>query len=345
MAPIIAIGITLIGCALLFLLLGKDPFTSVKALFWDPLFDPQIASFSRPQLLVKAAPIILIALGLSVGFQAGIWNIGAEGQYITGAIAATAVGLAFWGSDSIWVFPIMGLAGVLGGVAYAMVPAILRVQFGANEILVSLMLVYVAINLLAAMVTGPMKNPLAFGFPETRSFRDFPAAYNTEILDNSGLHYGVIATLLIVAIAYIVQTRHLFGFQVRVMGLAPKAARLSGVIPERMVVICFAISGGLAGLAGFFEVTGPAGKLTTEFGSGYGFTAIIVAFLGRLNPLGIVLAGLVLALTIIGGEIAQLTLNIPAAAVLVIQGMVLFFLLAADLFVRYRIKLSSKVAA
>ena len=342
LAPFIALILTFIGCAILFIALGKDPFASLKVLFWDPLFDPTLASFSRPQLLVKAAPMILIALGLSFGFQAGIWNIGAEGQFVMGAIAASAVGLATWGWDSALVFPFMGLAGLLGGLAYAMIPALLRIKFGANEILVSLMLVYVAIQFLAAMVTGPMKSPLAFGFPETRNFKDFPAAYNAEIISNSGLHWGVIVTLIVVAIAYVIQSRHLFGFQVRVLGLAPKAARFSGVRPDRMIVLCLAISGGLAGLAGFFEVAGPAGKLTPDFASNYGFTAIIVAFLGRLNPLGIVLAGLILALTIIGGELAQLMLNIPAAAVLVIQGMLLFFLLAADMFVSYRITLTGR---
>ncbi|MEM9715295.1 MAG: ABC transporter permease [Pseudomonadota bacterium] len=345
LAPILALGVTLIACAILFAILGNEPLPALKVLFWDPLFNEQMASFSRPQILVKAAPMILIALGLSFGFQAGIWNIGAEGQFVMGAISAIAVGLALWDVSAWYVFPLMGLAGAMGGIAWAMVPALLRIKFGANEILVSLMLVYVAIQFLAAMVTGPMKSPLAFGFPETRSFRDFEAAYNGEVFANTGIHWGVIAMIVIAMIAYILQTRHLFGFQVRVMGLAPKAARLSGVIPERMVVICLAISGGLAGLAGFYEAAGPAGKLTTDFASGYGFTAIIVAFLGRLNPIGIVFAGLILALTIVGGELAQLILNVPAAAVLVIQGMVLFFLLAADVLVNYRVALIQKGVA
>ncbi|MEM0977095.1 MAG: ABC transporter permease [Pseudomonadota bacterium] len=335
-APVVALLVTFIACAILFAILDRDPWEALRVLFWDPLFDETMASFTRPQLLVKAAPIILIALGLSFGFQAGIWNIGAEGQYIMGAIAATSVGLVCYGTSFPYIFLLMGLAGIAGGVAWAMIPALLRVRFGANEILVSLMLVYVAIQFLAAMVTGPMKSPTAMGFPETRSFRDFPPAFNGELISNTGLHWGVVAALLTAIAAHAIQKHHLFGFQIRVLGLAPKAARLSGIEPTRMVVLCLALSGGLAGLAGFYEASGPTAKLTTDFPSGYGFTAIIVAFLGRLNPIGIVFAGLVLALTIIGGELAQLMLNIPAAAVLVIQGMLLFFLLAADVLVRYR---------
>ena len=336
--PLLAVVITMIAGGVLFALLGKDPLAALRTIFWEPLFG-EFAFYYRPQLLVKGAPLILIATGLGLGFRAGIWNIGAEGQYIIGALAGAAVGVAFYPLDAWFVFPLMIIAGALGGFAWAMIPAVLKLRFGTNEILVSLMLVYVAEKLLAAMALGPLRNPEGMGFPGSRNLTDYPAAHNAEIIAGTGLHWGVVAAILAVIAAYVLLNRHRLGFHIRLAGQAPRAARFAGVVPAPLTVFCLGTSGALARLAGMFEVAGPAGQVSIDFNSGYGFTAIIVAFLGRLHPLGIALAGLLMALSYIGGEIAQSSLGLPAAAIQVFQGMLLFFLLALDLMTNYRLRL------
>jgi simple sugar transport system permease protein len=344
-SPLLAVALTMIFGGLLFASLGADPFEAIRTIFWDPLFHPNFAAYSRPQLLVKAGPLILIAIGLSIGFKAGIWNIGAEGQYIMGAICGAAAGLALYPSNSILLFPAMIIAGALGGWAWAMIPAILKTRFGTNEILVSLMLVYVAENILASVSSGLLRNPDGMGFPGSRNFKEWDAVHNAEIFSGTGMHWGVVFALIAVIGAYVMLTRHIMGYNIRLTGEAPRAARFAGVNPTRIVILCLGISGALAGMAGLFEVTGPAGQISIDFNSGYGFTAIIVAFLGRLNPVGILLAGLLMALTYIGGELAQLMLGVPGASIQLFQGMLLFFLLATDVFTNFRIVRTKKEAA
>ena len=335
--PLVAVALTMIVGGILFAALGKNPFETIRTIFLDPLFS-EFAWFYRPQLLIKGAPLVLIAIGLSFGFRAGVWNIGAEGQYIMGAICGAAVGLAFHPMESRLIFPLMVLAGAFGGWAWAMIPGVLRVKFGTNEILVSLMLVYVAEQLLASMALGAMRNPEGMGFPGSRNLAQYPSAANLELIKDSGMHWGVVAALIAVIFAYVTLSRHIFGFQVRLAGQSPRAANFAGVNPAGMILICLGISGALAGLAGLFEVAGPAGQISIDFNVGYGFTAIIVAFLGRLHPIGILLAGGLMALTYIGGEIAQSNLGLPGAAIQLLQGMLLFFLLAVDMLTNYRIK-------
>ena len=341
--PVVAVVLTMIAGGLMFAALGKNPVEVIRTIFWDPLFG-EFAWYLRGQLLVKAGPLILIAVGLSLGFRAGIWNIGAEGQYIIGAIFGAAVGLAVFPSENRLIFPVMVVAGAFGGWLWAMIPAILKTRFNTNEILVSLMLVYVAQTVLAMASTGFLKNPEGAGFPGSRNFSSYPAAANPELIAGTGLHWGVVTAIFVVIAAYVLLQKHLLGFQIKLSGQAPRAARFHGVNPTSLVVLCMGISGALAGLAGMFEVTGPAGQISIDFGSGYGFTAIIVAFLGRLNPLGIFLAGLLMALTYIGGEMAATNLGLPSAAIQAFQGMLLFFLLAVDVMSNYRIRTFMKGA-
>ncbi|MAY88036.1 MAG: sugar ABC transporter permease [Pseudooceanicola sp.] len=342
--PIAAVVATMIFGGLLFAVLGKNPVEAIRTIFWDPLLG-EFAFYYRPQLLIKGAPLVLIAIGLSLGFKAGIWNIGAEGQYIIGALTGAGVGLAFYPMESWIIFPLMVLAGALGGWAWAMIPALLKVKFGTNEILVSLMLVYVAEQLLASMSLGLLKNPEGFGFPGSRNLQQYDSAHNAELIAGSGMHWGVVAAMITVIFAYVLLNRHMLGFHIRLTGDAPRAARFAGVNPARLILFCLGISGALAGLAGLFEVSGPAGQVSIDFNTGYGFTAIIVAFLGRLHPIGILLAGLLMALTYIGGEIAQSQMGLPAAAIQVFQGMLLFFLLALDVLTNFRIRLKTREVA
>ena len=342
--PILAIVLTMIAGAMLFAALGKDPFLAIKTIFYDPLFG-QFASYARPQLLVKAGPLILIAIGLSLGFRAGIWNIGAEGQYIVGAITAAATGLAFYPSESALIWPAMIIMGAIGGMIWALIPAILKVRFGTNEILVSLMLVYVAENLLAYAAIGPLRSPDGMGFPGSRNLSQWAASSNPEIIALTGMHWGVVAAFISVILAYVMMTRHILGFNIKLAGQAPRAAAFSGLNASRLILLCMGVAGILAGLAGMFEVTGPARKISIDFNVGYGFTAIIVAFLGRLHPIGILFAGLVMALTYIGGELAQQTLGLPVAAIQLFQGMLLFFLLAVDVLTNFRIRIGTGAPA
>jgi ABC-type uncharacterized transport system permease subunit len=340
--PILAVILTMIAGGIMFAILGKNPVEAIRTIFWDPLFNEQFASYSRPQLLVKAGPLILIAVGLSLGFRAGIWNIGAEGQYIMGALFGAGVGLALYPVETRWVFPLMVIAGIFGGWLWAMIPAILKTRFNTNEILVSLLLVYVAQNILASMSIGLLRNPEGGGFPGSRNLSQIPAMANPELIPGTGMHWGVIAAFVVVIAAYILLQRHILGYHIKLAGQAPKAARFAGVSPSRLVLLCMGLSGALAGVAGLFEVAGPSGQISIDFNVGYGFTAIIVAFLGRLNPIGILLAGLLMALTYIGGELASFILALPAAAIQAFQGMLLFFLLAVDLLTNYRVRFGMK---
>jgi len=343
--PVLAVVLTMLAGGLMFAALGSDPIAAIRIIFWDPLFSAQFADYSRPQLLVKAGPLILIAIGLSMGFKAGIWNIGAEGQYIVGAICGAGFGLAFWPAENPLIFPGMVLAGILGGTLWAMIPALLKVYARTNEILVSLLLVYVAEAMLASAATGWLRSPEGSGFPGSRNLARNPGTDNPELIAGTGMHWGVLAAFVAVIAAYVIMTRHVLGYQIKLAGQAPRAARFGGVNPGRLVILCLGLSGALAGAAGLFEVAGPAARISIDFNVGYGFTSIIVAFLGRLNPIGILLAGMLMALTFIGGELAQLMMGIPAAAIQAFQGMLLFFLLALDVLANYRIRLKRRVAA
>lgn len=345
LTPLVAVIATMIAGGVLFAFLGKDPIVAIRTIFWDPVFG-EFAFYYRGQLLVKAGPLILIAIGLSLGFKAGIWNIGAEGQYIMGAIFGAAVGLAFYPMEARWlIFPLMIIAGALGGFLWAMIPGILKTRFNTNEILVSLLLVYVAEAILASMSLGLLRNPEGAGFPGSRNLRQYESAANNELIAGWGMHWGVVAAFIAVIFAYILLSRHIMGFNIRLTGESPRAARFAGVNPTRLILFCLGMSGALAGLAGMFEVAGPAGQISIDFNVGYGFTAIIVAFLGRLHPIGILLAGMLMALTYIGGEAAQASLGLPAAAIQAFQGMLLFFLLAFDVLTNFKVRFGREAVA
>src|SRR6476660_2995604 len=341
-SPLIAIALTLVTVAVLFEIMGKSPITALSVYFIEPLTDP----FSLQEIAVKATPLVMIAIGLSLCYIANIWNIGAEGQCIIGAIAGSYIAVKTQGTDAgAWVLPAMLLLGAAAGALYALLPALGKVRFGASEILTSLMLVYVADLLLDYLVRGPWRDPHGYNFPTTAEFD--PVATVPTLIEGSRLHIGALIALLVVAIAWTVLGRTIKGFEIRVVGAAPKAARFAGFNADKLVLLTFATSGALAGLAGIIEVAGPVGHLQPGFSPGYGFTAIIVAFLGRLNPVGILIAGLFLALTFIGGEQAQISMKIPLDLTKVCQGMLLFYVLACDSLMLYRISLvrTRKVAA
>ena len=333
-SPVIAIGLTIITMSILFLMLGKNPAAALAVYFITPLTD----SYSLQEIAVKAAPLVMIAIGLSMCYLANVWNIGAEGQFLVGAVAGSWLAVKTQGTDAgVWVLPAMLLMGAVAGALYALIPAICKVRFGASEILVSLMLVYVAELFLDYLVRGPWRDPAGFNFPTTAEFD--PVATVPLLIEGGRLHLGVVITLVVVAAAAVLLGRTIKGFEIRVVGAAPRAARFGGFRSNRLILLTFAISGSLAGLAGIIEVAGPIGHLQPGISPGYGFTAIIVAFLGRLNPVGILIAGLFLALTFIGGEQAQIAMKIPLDMTKVFQGILLFYVLACDSLILYRIRL------
>lgn len=336
LTPVLAVMLTLVAGAALFTVLGYDGIGAVREIFVEPL-----GSLYRWQdILVKAAPLAIIAVGLSVGFRANVWNIGAEGQYVLGGLAGTGIALMTLDGEGAWILPAMIAAGLLGGALWAALPALLRTRFGVSEILSSLMLNYVAIQLLYYLMRGPWRDPMGFNFPQTAMFS---AAQTLPIVVPGTLvHLGVPLALALALALWFAVARTVAGFQVRVVGLSPQAARYGGFRETRVVWMTLLLGGALAGLAGVLEASGPFGQMVPSFPTGYGFTAIIVAFLGRLHPVGIVLAAMVLALTYVGGESAQTAIGLPAAAIGVFQAMMLFFLLAVDILVRYRLRVGPR---
>ncbi len=333
-SPLIALAMTVVLASLLFIALGKDPVRGLAIFFVEPLNGMRGVS----EVLLKATPLILCALGLAVCYRSNVWNIGAEGQFVLGAIAGG--GVALWltthgvtGARGIYS-PLVLLAGVLGGMAWAALTAWLRDSFNASEILVSLMLVYVSQQLLNYLVFGPWKDPLGFNFPQTKTFDAstwLPALFGR-------LHWGFVLALLLVAGFWAFLFRSWRGYQLQVGGLAPAAARYAGFSARVSLWTALLVSGGMAGLAGAMEAAGPLRQLTPHLSTGYGFTAIIVCFVGRLHPVGIVFSGLLLSMLLIGGELGQSRLGLPNALTGVFQGLLLFLLLASDTLIHYRLR-------
>jgi len=343
LSPLIALAITVAVAALLFVALDRDPVRGLSMFLWEPLNGARGVS----EVVLKSTPLVLCALGLALCFRSNVWNIGAEGQFLLGAI--TGGGLALWiTANQIpmdrWVFfPLVVVAGALGGMFWAGIVALLRDRFNASEILVSLMLVYVANLLLSWLVFGYWKDPKGFNFPQTMSFAAETAL--PRIVRGLRVHWGVVVALLAAGLMWVFMFRTFRGYQLQVGGLAPAAARYAGFSSRRALWTALLVSGGLAGIAGAFEATGPMGQLTPHVSTGYGFTAIIVAFVGRLHPLGCVLGSVLLSMFMIGGELSQSRIGLPSALTGVFQGVLLFSLLACDTLIQYRVTWRARAPA
>ena len=337
-SPVLALLCTVVSGVILFAMLGKDPLRGLQVFFWEPIRN----GYAVGELVVKATPLLLIALGLAVCFRSNVWNIGAEGQYILGAIAASGVALLAEKTTGGWIVAALLLAGVLGGMAWAGLTALLRDKFNANEILVSLMLVYVAVQVLGYLVFGPWKDPHGYNFPQTKSFEAVTRI--PRLFDGSRVSIGVLFALVGVGGVWVFLFRTRAGFAQQVGGLAPAASRYAGFSSRRALWIALLVSGGMAGLAGALEVAGPIGQLTPYVPAGYGFAAIIVAYVGRLHPVGMVFSALLMSMFYIGGELAQSRLGLPKSLTGVFQGLLLFTLLGCDTLVNYRLRWVHSVA-
>ena len=332
LSPLLALAVTVAIGTALFVLLGKDPVRGLSMFFVEPLK----SWYALTELAVKATPLLLIALGLAVCFRSNVWNIGAEGQFVIGAVAASGVAMLAGPATGRWIVAAVLAAGVLGGMAWAGIVALLRDRFNASEILVSLMLVYVADQVLAYLVYGPWKDPAGFNFPQTITFLKSTAV--PRLFTGFRVNIGAVIALVAAAAFWVLLFRTYAGFQLQVGGLAPAAARYAGFSSRRALWTALLLSGGMAGLAGALEVAGPLGQLTPYVPAGYGFAAIIVAFVGRLHPLGIVFSALLMSMFYIGGELAQSRLGLPKSITGVFQGLLLFTLLACDTLIHYRLR-------
>jgi simple sugar transport system permease protein len=331
-SPLIAAAAMLLTGSVLFFFLGQQPLHA----FYVYFIKPWTTLFGVGELLLKATPLILCGVGLAIGFRANVANIGADGQLTVGAIAAGAVALYFDPVEAWWVLPLMLLAGALGGMLWAAIPALLRTRFNTSEILVSLMLVYVAYHLLSYLVHGPMRDPDGFNFPQSKMFS--ASATLPLLVEGLRVNAAFILSLVAAGAAWFFCKHTFAGYRMQVSGMAPAAALYAGFSEPRNVWLAFMVSGALAGVAGVGEVAGPLGQLQPSVSAGYGFAAIIVAYVGRLHPLGVVLSALLMSLLYIGGETAQIELQVPSAITGMFQGLLLFYLLAADLFIHYRFK-------
>ncbi|KIP99873.1 sugar ABC transporter permease [Agrobacterium tumefaciens] len=334
LSPLLALVLTLMSGAIMFALLGKNPVDALYSFFIDPLLEV----WSLHELAIKAAPLILIAVGLSVCYRSNTWNIGAEGQFTIGAITGSILPVLYPQWQSPMILPLMLVMGAVGGALYAGIPALLKTRFNTNEILTSLMLVYVAQLFLDWLVRGMWRDPAGYNFPQSTPFNE--SAVLPEILESGRAHWGIVFAIIAAVALWFMMRYMLKGFQVTVLGQSPRAGRFAGFSSRGMVWFSLLVSGGLAGLAGISEVSGSIGHLQPSISPGYGFTAIIVAFLGRLNPLGIIASGFVLALTYLGGEAAQLSIGVSDKVTRVFQGLMLFFVLSCDTLIIYKIRVS-----
>ncbi|WP_396270320.1 ABC transporter permease [Ideonella sp.] len=331
-SPLIALAITVVIGVIMFWLLGKDPVKGLQVFFYEPIKN----AYAWSELSVKATPLILIALGLAVCFRSNVWNIGAEGQFVVGALAAGWVAMQAGPDTGRWIVVAVLVAGMLGGMVWSGIVALLRDRFNANEILVSLMLVYVAVMLLSWLVYGPWKDPNGYNFPQTITFEAVTKI--PRLFDGLRANAGSLIALVAMGLLWVFMFRTYRGFAMQVGGLAPAAARYAGFSSRTSLWTALLISGAMAGLAGGLEAAGPLGQLTPYVPAGYGFAAIIVAFVGRLHPVGIVFSALLMSMFYIGGELAQSRLGLPKALTGVFQGLLLFSLLACDTLIHYRIR-------
>jgi simple sugar transport system permease protein len=335
-SPIIALVLTAAVAALILVGIGKDPVSGLRIIFLEPLSNRRQIS----EVLLKATPLIIIGIGLAVCYRANVWNIGAEGQFLMGCVGGG--GVALWLTTQGIVMPkplgvsIVLLAGMAGGLFWAAIVALLRDRFNANEILVSLMLVYVAQQVINALVFGPWKDPQGFNMPQTALFH--ASLHLPPLLERTRAHIGFLIAVVLALVALLFLFRTFRGFQLQVGGLAPAAARYAGFSARGALWTCLLLSGALAGMAGAMEVAGPIRQVTPYLSTGLGFTAIIVCFVGRLHPLGIVAGGVLLSVMLIGGELAQSRLGLPNAMASVLQGLLLLILLACDTFIDQRLR-------
>lgn len=329
----------LVVISIIFLIAGVNPLYAISEIFMGSFG----SAYGIKETVTKAIPLILIGAGLTLAFRAKFWNIGAEGQMLMGAIFATWTGLTLGNSlPPYLIVPLIFLAGFIGGALWGIIPAILKIKFSINEVISTLMLNYICAEILTMLIVGPWKGKTRFGFPGTDNL---PEAAILNVIPGSRIHYATLILAIICAIVLcVVVYRTRFGYEARVVGENPDAGKYAGINFLKTSLILMAVSGGLAGFAGVGEVAGIHHYLgyPASVSSGYGFTAIIVAWLAKLNPLYAILSGLVFAGILVGGDAIQISLGLPAATVEIVNGTLLIFLIMGDYFLKNQITIQFK---
>jgi len=332
LVPLLSLVLALLFGAVILLIFDVNPLEAYQVMVRGSLGD----GYALSETLVKAIPLMLTGLGVSIAFRMLFWNIGAEGQLAMGGIAAAYVAL-FWSDrlPSFLILPLMFILGILAGAVWGFIPALFKAYIGVNEILTTLMMNYIAILLVEYLYLGPWRDPHGYGFPGTAPFPE--SAWLPRVTGR--VHLGLLFALLAAALLWFVLNRTRWGYEIRVIGENPRAARYTGISIGRNILLVMLLSGGLAGLAGMAEVAGIARRLYHGLTVGYGYTAIIVAWLANLNPWAVLLVAFLMGALLVGGDQLQVALGLPAAVALVLQGAILFFVLGGSIFVDYRIRL------
>ncbi len=330
--PILSIFIALFVAGFLLLAAGVNPLQAYLEILQESLG----SGYGLSETLVKATPLILAGLGVSIAFRMQIWNIGAEGQIYMGACGATWVALFSGIEQPAVLISAMFLAGALAGGLWAGVAGLLRTRWQVNEVIVTLLMNYIAILWVNYLIYGPWKDPAGFNFPLTAQFADgarLAGYFGTR------LHTGFFIALVCALLVYIFMERTVWGYEIKVIGSNPKAARYAGMRTGVAIFVVLALSGAIAGIAGFSEVAGLQGRLQHGISPGYGYTAIIIAWLARRSALGVVIVSFLLGVLLVGGDSLQLSWKLPVAFVYAFQGLILFFLLASEFFIQNKLRL------
>lgn len=343
LVPVVSLLLALLVGSFILSLAGASPIETYRAMFSGAFG----STYNISETLVKATPLILTGLSVAIAFRMLFWNIGAEGQLVMGGIATAAVALflverATFLPQSLWFWlPIMMLAAIIAGAIWGLIPALLKAFLNVNEIITTLMFNYIAILLYQYLFTSAWKDPAGFGFPGSAEIAQF-----LHLPRLSGrLHLGFIIAVLAAALIWVLMDKTRLGYEIRLIGENRNAARYAGVNIIRNIIIVMILSGGLAGLAGLSEITGISFRLQHGLAVGYGFTGIIVAWLARLNPWGVLVVGTLLAALLVGGDQIQISMGLPASVALVLQGLILLFVLGGDVFTRYRLRVIRHAAA
>lgn len=332
--PFVSFLLALLFNAILLIIFGIDPLEAYTVMLKGSLG----SSYALSETLVKAIPLMLTGLGVSIAFHMHFWNIGAEGQLAMGGIAAAFVALFL--QETIppnLLLPAMVIFGGIAGAVWGLIPAALKSTLGVNEILTTLMMNYIAILSVEYLYLGPWRDPQGYGFPGTAKFPE--SAWLPTLTGR--IHYGLIFALVGAVILWLILKFTKLGYEIRLIGENPKAARYSGINIGRNIVIVMLFSGGLAGIAGMAEVSGISRRLYTGLTVGYGYTAIIVAWLANLNPWGVLVVSFLMGALLIGGDQLQVAMQTPAAVAEILQGAILFFMLGGSIFNRYKLKILS----
>ncbi|WP_200805900.1 ABC transporter permease [Desulfonispora thiosulfatigenes] len=332
---ITAVLLALLTAAIFIVLLGHNPLEVYSSMLKGAFG----SSYRFKETVIKAIPLVITSLGIGIAFKMKFWNIGAEGQIIMGAFLASWVGLSFPDLPKLVLLLLMFIGGFIGGGMWALIPAFLKAKWETNETIVTLMMNYIALKWITYLQFGPWKDPKAMGFPKIPYFSD-----NGILPDFFGVHLGWVITLVLVVLVYIFMNHSKKGYEIAVLGESENTARYAGISVPKTIILALILSGGLSGITGFIQVSGVSNNLSIQIAGGVGYTAIITTWLAGLSAPVILVVSFLFAVLIQGGAFIQTAFGIPEAAASMLQGIILFFVLGSEFFVRYKVIYDHKQA-